>query len=75
MVVLPTELDARNAVVALEELFDCSPDLQGPAAKSLARALRPQHDLFRRGLVPGASLRLVGATAPGRCAPCRPRSC
>jgi phage terminase large subunit GpA-like protein len=64
MVVLPTEADARNAVVALEELFDCSPDLKGRLPNpSLGRSDR-NTILFRRGLVPGASLRLVGATAP-----------
>jgi phage terminase large subunit GpA-like protein len=64
MVVLPAELDARNAVVALEELFDASPDLRGSLPNpSLGRSDR-NTILFRRGLVPGASLRLVGATAP-----------
>ncbi len=64
MVVLPTELDARNAVVALEELFACSPALTGRLPNpSLGRSDR-NTILVRKGLVPGASLRLVGATAP-----------
>jgi phage terminase large subunit GpA-like protein len=64
MVVLPAELDARNAVVALEELFACSPALTGRLPNpSLGRSDR-NTILFRKGLVPGASLRAVGATAP-----------
>ena len=64
LIVLPAELDARNAVVALEEIFDCSPALQGrlPTPATAGRASRNTL-LFRRG-VNGASLRLVGATAP-----------
>jgi phage terminase large subunit GpA-like protein len=64
MVVLPAEADARNAVVGLEEIFDCSPALKGRLPNpSLGRSDR-NTILFRRGLVPGASVRLVGANAP-----------
>lgn len=63
MVVLPAEADARNAVVALEDLFDASPALKGKLPNpSLGRSDR-NTILFRRG-VGGASLRLVGANAP-----------
>jgi phage terminase large subunit GpA-like protein len=64
LLVIPTEADARIAVIALEELFDCSPALKGWLPNpSLGRSDRNTL-LVRRGLVPGASLRAVGATAP-----------
>jgi phage terminase large subunit GpA-like protein len=64
LVVLPAELDARNYVVDIESIFDCSPALQGklPTPATAGRASRNTL-LFRRG-TNGASLRLVGATAP-----------
>ena len=49
LLVLPAEVDARNAVVALEEIFDCSPALRGPPAESVARAQRPQHHPVAQG--------------------------
>ena len=52
MVVLPAEQDARNAVVALEELFDCSPSIAGRLPNpSLGRSDR-NTILFRRGRRP-----------------------
>lgn len=62
--VLPAELDARNYVVALEEIFDGSPSLHGrlPNPSTAGRSQRNTL-LFRRG-EHGASLRLVGANAP-----------
>ena len=64
LVVVPAELDARNFVVACEDIFDCSPSLQGklPTPATAGRSSRNTL-LFRRG-EHGASLRLVGATAP-----------
>jgi phage terminase large subunit GpA-like protein len=64
LVVVPAELDARNFVVATEDIFECSPNLQGklPTPTSAGRSSRNTL-LFRRG-ENGASLRLVGATAP-----------
>ena len=64
LVVVPAELDARNFVVSLEDIFETSPDLQGklPTPATAGRASRNTL-LFRRG-TGGASLRLVGATAP-----------
>jgi hypothetical protein len=34
LLVLPAEADARNAVVALEEIFECSPALRGRLVSS-----------------------------------------
>lgn len=64
LLVLPAELDCRNAVISLEDTFDTSPNLQGrlPMPSNMAR-LERNSLLFRRGKN-GASLRLVGATAP-----------
>ena len=64
LVVVPAELDARNYVIDLETIFDCSPALQGclPTPATAGRSSRNTL-LFRRGSN-GASLRLVGATAP-----------
>src|SRR5258708_4701138 len=60
LVVVPAELDARNFVIATEDIFECSPDLQGklPIPASAGRSSRNTL-LFRRG-ENGASLRLVG---------------
>jgi phage terminase large subunit GpA-like protein len=63
LLVLPAEADARNAVVALEEIFDTSPRLKGRLPNpSLGRSDR-NTILYRRG-AGGASLRCVGANAP-----------
>jgi phage terminase large subunit GpA-like protein len=64
LVVLPAELDARNFVIDIESIFDASPALQGhlPSPATAGRSSRNTL-LYRRG-ANGASLRLVGATAP-----------
>jgi phage terminase large subunit GpA-like protein len=63
LLVLPAEADARNAVVALEEIFDTSPALRGRLPNpSLGRSDR-NTILYRRGKA-GASLWCVGANAP-----------
>ena len=63
LLVLPAEADARNAVVALEDVFDTSPALKGRLPNpSLGRSDR-NTILYRKGLA-GASLRCVGANAP-----------
>jgi phage terminase large subunit GpA-like protein len=64
LVVLPAELDARNAIVALEDIFHCSPALEHklPTPSTAGRDSRNTL-LYRRG-TNGASLRLVGANAP-----------
>jgi phage terminase large subunit GpA-like protein len=64
LVVVPAELDARNYVIDVEQIFEASPSLAGklPSPATAGRASRNTL-LFRRG-ANGASLRLVGATAP-----------
>ena len=63
LLILPAEVDARNAVIGLEEIFDCSPALRGRLPNpSLGRSDR-NTILARKGRG-GAHLRCVGAHAP-----------
>lgn len=63
LMVLPAEADARNAMLALEDIFASSPALRGHLPNpSLCRSDR-NTILYRKGLN-GASLRSVGANAP-----------
>ena len=57
LLVLPAEADAPNAVVALEEIFDCSPALRGRAAGCRIRrsVTRTVHSQLMGGMIWGIS--------------------
>jgi phage terminase large subunit GpA-like protein len=63
LIVLPTEADARNYIIEIEQLFDSSPALQGrlPTPTTAGRSARNSlcHRLYK-----GGSLKVVSGKAP-----------